>query len=975
MKPAPQLTNNLTAAVILIFLAFIPFGQSFSQKINGVVKSIDSVPLRGVTVLVKNSNKATTTDSNGLFSIDAERGNELLFSYVGAERKSVMVTDNRFLEINLVFSISSLEEVVTIGYGTVRKKDLTGAVSSVSTKDFNKGIFASPDQLIQGKVSGVQLINNNGQPGGVATVKIRGNTALSGTGQPLYVVDGVPLDGRSLQGGNNPLNFLNPVDIASVDVLKDASATAIYGSRAAYGVVIINTKKGQAGVTKIEVAGSLGFSSILKKIKVLSAAQYRDAIKYYGVNNSYDKGANVDGMDEILRNALQQNYSVAGSGGNENSKYRFSAGFLDQRGIIISTGFKKYNTDVSANFKVLRNKRLGVDFNLNTSQYLKNGALLATGDDGVIRAALQWNPTEPLRNADGSVSIIPGGNTNPVALSKLLRDDLKVTTTLASISPYYKFTDWLEYKLLFSINYSTGISRFSVDQDLFFPGFPIGMAAVNSNELTTEQITHTLSLNKEIFGSLYLNAVAGYEYSKFTNKGFGLEGQGVLGVGFGNYGYDYTDYLQFSRGDNRRIFSFIDPLSELQSFFGRTMFSFKDKYLLTSTLRADGSTKFGANNKYGYFPSFALAWIINKEKFFKIGFVNTLKIRGGWGITGNQEFPAGASQALYGFSDNATVFQVNNPNPDLKWQSDRQYNFGIDFSLFNNRISGTLDYFKKTTTSLLFPSPPVQPAPPGSAVRWLNLDGEIINKGLEVLVNAALIGQDKIGLDLSVNATFLKNTVAGLTIPLFTGFISGPVQIIQSGLPINAFYTRKFIGLDKTTGLSIFQDDGFTFYYVGNPNPTTLLGISSTFRYKKFSMTANLYGAFGHQIFNHTLMSILNVGGMNVGANIAQSVYKDPVKESLFNPSQSPSSRFVQSGSFLKMSNLNISYNIGDVWNSFKAANAFITIQNLFIITKYGGFDPEVNVDRSIKGVPSLGIDYARYPSARSIVVGIKFFL
>jgi iron complex outermembrane receptor protein len=869
-------------------------------------------------------------------------------------------------------SIASLDSLVVIGYGTSKKKDLTGAVSSVKEKDFNKGTFTSPDLLIQGKVPGVQIITNNGQPGGATTVKIRGSSALTGTGQPLYVIDGIPLDGRSLQPGNNPLNFLNPADIESIDVLKDASATAIYGSRAAYGVMIINTKKGQTGPAKLDVAVSMGIISLLKKVKVLDANQYRDAIKYYGVSNSYDFGGNVDAIDAIMQNGLQQNYSIAGSGGNDNGKYRFSAGLLDQEGLLINTSFKKYNGTVFANLRFLESKKLGLDLYLNSSQYIKDGSLLSGGNYGIVTAALNWNPTESLRNSDGSLNVRPGGNGNPVAFSEMVRDNLKVTTVLGSISPYYKFTNWLEYKLLISINYGTGISRSSVHQALMFPGYPIGSASISNNELTTKQITHTLNFNKEIFHDLHLNGVIGYEYMKFTSKGFGLSGMGVGGTGFGNYGLDYTNYVQYSDAGARRISSYIDPLYELQSFFGRTIFNYEDKYLLTATLRADGSTKFGPNNKYGYFPSFAAAWNINKEIFFKIDFINSLKIRVGWGKTGNQEFPAGSSQALYAFGSDATLTQVNNPNPDLKWQSDRQYNIGIDFSMFNNMIWGTIDYFNKATTNLLFPSPPIQPAPAGSSVTWQNLNGEILNNGLEFLINAAVIKKEKIGFDLSVNATFIKNNVSNLPTPVYTGYAGGfPIEIIQNGYPMNTFYTRKFLGMDESTGFSIYEDDGNTFYYVGDPNPKTVLGFSATFRYDKFSVIANMNGAFGQDIYNLPLNFAMNVSHINTGQNIALSVFQDPVKEKFANP-VTYSSRYVQHGSYLKMANLTLSYNLGKSVKIFKGASIYVTGQNLFIITNYPGFDPELNPDFSNNSVPSLGIDGGNYPSSRSIIFGIN---
>ena len=620
---------------------------------------------------------------------------------------------------------------------------------------------------------------------------------------------------------------------------------------------------------------------------------------------------------------------------------------------------------------------MGLDFRLNASQYTQDGSILSTGNDGITASALTWNPTDSLRNADGSVKITPGGPVSPLVLSEFTRDNLKVTTLLGSISPNYKFSDWLEYKLLVSINYSSGISRSSVNQALnvypFFP--PTGTATIKQSELITEQITNTLDFNKEIFNDLHLNAVAGYEFMKFTNRGFGLSGNGAQGVGFGNYGLDYTNYVQFSDVNGRSISSYIDPSSALRSFFGRTIFNYKEKYLLTATFRADGSSKFGTNNKYGYFPSFAFAWNISKEDFFKVDLINSLKIRGGWGKTGNQEFPPGSSQALYAFQNNGTIIQINSPNPDLKWQSDRQYNIGIDFSIFNNRLTGTLDYFSKTTTNLLFPSPPIQPAPPGSTVRWINLDGEIINKGLEVLINGTIISKEKFSWDLSINATFLKNNVSGLPTSVSTGSISGvPVEIIQNGFPMQTFYTRRFLGLDKATGFSVYEDNGHTSYNVGDPNPKTLLGISSTFRYKKFSLIANMNGSFGQDIYNATLMNLLNVGGIK-GGNMALSVYQDPVKESFANPSQSLSSRYIEKGDYLKMSNLTISYNIGDIAKTFNGTNVYITGQNLFLITKYSGFDPEVNIDRNINGIPSFGIDFARYPSSRSIILGINFSL
>jgi iron complex outermembrane receptor protein len=984
MRSIPTLLLYSRVLLFLFSIILITTSANAQQIIRGKITDNAGSILSGATISVKGTKNITTSDSAGRFALAANPGATLEISYIGYSNYQYVLGNETELNLSLTRSTENLDSVVVIGYGTIKKKDLTGAVSSVSEKDFNIGIFASPDQLIQGKVSGLQITDDNGQPGGAATIKIRGNAALSGTGQPLFVIDGVPLDGRTLQAGVNPidgslvqngvnpLNFINPDDIASIDILKDASASAIYGSRAAYGVIIINTKKAIAGTPKLNVSINTGISSILKKIEVLDAAQYREAIKFYNVDPSLDKGGTADGLDAILQNALQQNYTIGVTGGNESGKYRLSANLLNQDGIIINTGLKKYGVSIGTNFKFLDSKKLGLDINVNSNQYIQDVPQPEYSAAALVVAALKWNPTNSLRNTDGSINMGTADNPNPIAVADYLKNSFKVTTILASIAPYYKFNNWLEYKLLASINYSTGITRSSTNQD--FPNSQGGSASISNSELITQQFTQTLNFNRKISNNLHLDAVLGYEYMQFTMKGSSLKGTGAQGTGFGNFGLDYTNYVQYSGTGNRSISSYIDPVTKLQSFFSRAIFNVKDKYLLTATIRADGSTKFGDNNQFGYFPSFAAAWVISEEDFFNIKFFNSLKIRAGWGKTGNQEFTSGASQAKYSFRDNGTLIQVNSPNPNLKWQADKQFNIGVDFSMLNNRISATLDYFNKNTTDLLFPSPPIQPSPPSSVVRWINLDGEIINKGFEILVNGLIVEKKDFNWNLSVNATFLQNTVRGLPSTVYTGFISGPVQVIQNGLPMQTFYTRKFLGLDKANGLSVYEDDGASFYPVGNPNPSMLLGLSSTFNYQKLSLTANMYGAFGQDIYNVTLMSFLNVSNIQRGNNIALSVFNEPVKESLANP-VTPSSRFIMSGSYFKMANLTLAYAFGNVGKTFKGMNVYITAQNLFVITKYPGFDPELNTNASINNIPSLGIDYPHYPTARTFLFGLNFSL
>ncbi|MEO6230037.1 MAG: SusC/RagA family TonB-linked outer membrane protein [Ferruginibacter sp.] len=986
-----------SAMLLLAVFGFTAFTLAQAQKITGTITDKSGEPLPGVTVTLKGTKTATSTNSAGTFTLNSVPSDAILvLTGVGVVTQEEVVGGRSTISISVATSVGNLNEVVVVGYGTAKRKDLTGAVSSVSAKDFNKGTYTSPDQLIQGKVAGVQMINNSGQPGGASTVKIRGNATITGSGQPLYVVDGVPLDGRSVRpgigdlglgGGNpasNPLNFINPNDIASIDILKDASATAIYGSRAAYGVVLITTKKGVSGATKIDFMASSGVAKIANRIKVLDATQFKDALKYYNVSTTNDKGSNVNALDAILRNASVQNYNIAISGGNEGSKYRLSMGYLDQQGIVRKSGIKKYTASLNANFKFLDSKKLGLDVNITPSQYVENIAPI-TNDAGaagsIIGQALQWNPTLALKIGDSLVNVGGSSIYNPLGVSEAIDDQSRVTTILASISPYYKFTKWLEYRFLYSINYGTGSRRTSVQPELNLPNSQgKGYAAIGSNELTTQQFTHTLNINKDIASGVNLTAVLGYEYLKFTNKGSSMNVLGPAGGGFGSYGLDFTDYIQYGNPSTRNISSFNDPTSELNSYFGRATVNYKGKYLLTGTFRADGSTKFGANNKYGYFPSFAAGWNIDKESFFNVDFISSLKLRAGWGKTGNQEFPSGSSQEKYTLRSNGAQGRVNNPNLDLKWQADRQYNVGIDVAVLKNRINFTADYFNKLTTDLLYPTFPIQPAPPGSVVTWKNLPGKVENKGFEFSANAAIVDKNDFTIDFNVNATFITNVVSGLAALIPTGALSGQgisgttSQVIQSGLPINAFFTRHFEGFDKTSGQAIYTDQGLTFFYEGNPNPKTILGLGTTVRYKQLSLTANMNGAFGQKLYNNTLNNVINVGDIAGGRNIALSVYQDPVKEAFSNP-VTASSRFIENGSYLKMANATLSYNIGSIGKTVRGASIYLTGQNLFVITKFTGFDPEVNVDKNVNGVPSVGIEYIPYPSARTVTLGVNFSL
>ncbi|UOQ68669.1 SusC/RagA family TonB-linked outer membrane protein [Hymenobacter volaticus] len=1004
----PALFKLLAFSMLLILMPLLSQAQG-TRAITGKVVDAKSNPLPGVTVVVTGTTVGASTGADGGFELQAPASaTTLTISYVGFTSQQVSITDKTSVQVTLQENTQALGDVVVVGYGTARKQDVTGAVAVIGEKDFNRGTFTSPDQLLQGRVSGVQVSNNSGQPGGPSSIRIRGNSAVTGTGQPLYVVDGVPLDGRTARPGlgaagtqaagteigagadSNPLNFLNPDDIETFTVLKDASATAIYGSRAAFGVVLITTKKGNAGAPVLNVGASTGFSTLLRRPKYLDAGQYREALAYYGLPTSgptsADKGGDVDALDEILRTGYFQNYNVSMSGGGETGRYRLSLGYLDQDGIVRKTGFKKYSANLSTNLQFLESKKLGVDVNISTSQFKEKLANITTdaGSKGsLIGQALQWNPTQPLRNADGSLFIQAGDVVNPLAAQELYDDNSRVNTVLASIAPSYKFADWLNYRLLLSVNYNSGERRTSIDQRLInYNGIENqGFAAISNSELSTQQIAHTLNFNKAIVTDLNLNAVLGYEYTNFINRGSSLSGFGNAAAGgFGSLGLDYTDYIQTSAVGNRSIRSFNDPTYKLQSYFGRAIFNFKDRYVLTGTLRRDESSKFGTNNRVGYFPSFAASWDLSRESFFPAEQLTQLKLRAGYGLTGNQEFPAGAAQDRFEVRDNGEQRPLNSRNENLKWQSDRQFNVGIDIGAFNNRLTFSADYFNKTTSDILFPTVPGQPAPQFQAIFWDNLDGKIVNKGVEMALATTLVSNEKAEVSFNANATFIRNEVKDLVGPaIITGAINGQglsgatSQLITNGYPINAFFLREYAGLDES-GSSIYPNGDLTTY-AGSPNPRTLLGFGVNARYSKLSLVANLTGAFGQYIYNNTLNAVGNVGQIGASKNIALSTFENPVKEAVGNAG-SASSRYLEKGDFLKMSNLTLAYSVGNVAGFMKGARVYVTGQNLFVITDYDGFDPEVNtVKTGANRVPSVGIDYLAYPSARTFTLGVNFSL
>ncbi len=972
---------------VLLVAAMLFCNMAMAQRtITGVVTDAENgEPLIGANVLVVGTSSGAVTDIDGSYSIELPSdATQLEFSYTGYTSQTVTVGASNTLDIALRAG-ETLDEIVVTGYSTQRRRDLTGSVASLNEKDFNQGVIVAPDQLIQGRTPGVQVVNNSGQPGGATTVRIRGNASIRAGNSPLFVVDGVQLTGASTKPGtnagdlgstppSNPLNYLNPNDIESIQVLKDASATAIYGSRGANGVVLITTKRGQTGDPRVNVNTSLGFSGVLKEYDVLDGDEYRQALQDYGLTSG-DFGDNVDAFDEITRTGVVNNHTVAVSGGSEKGNYRVSLGYFDQEGIVKGNELNRLSANISGRYKFMDNDRISLDFNLIASRTNEDAPSVSTNAGfrgSLIGNALQWNPTHPLYNSDGTPIIIPefGNFTNPVALIDAFSDKVETTDLIVNFSPSVKITDGLVYKLTYGLNTGIGSRRTQLASYINIQNVE-GRGLASFSEQTNRQqiLTHTLNYNKE-FGSTRFNGLLGYEYQKFEERGIGVSAQDFIVDGTST---DYTNIFQNSTNQSRGIGSGQAPDSELQSFFTQLNFNLNDRFLLTGTLRIDGSSKFGENNKYGTFPAFAAAWNLHNEDFLAGGAFDNLKFRVGWGQTGNSSFPAGAAQDRFSFGQQSIALE-NVANPDLRWETTTTFNVGFDFAMFDYKLTGSLEYFNRNSEDLLFQFPTIQPAPAG--FYWINLDGNVINSGVELALNATVLQNEKFSMDLGGNITFLDNTIENYDGPavrygqLFGQGISGAtIHLLQNDQPLNAFYLRDHLGIGED-GQSDFADNE-ALSFLGNPNPDVLLGVNLGIYYGNLSFTANFNGTFGADIYNNTKNTVIpigNLGSRNIDANLLNQENQEATSNAI-----KSSDRYLEDGSHIRLANATLAYNFGNIGNAISGVRVYLTGQNLFVITDYTGFDPEVNTVNDFNGLPSAGIEYVPYPSARTVVVGASF--
>jgi TonB-linked SusC/RagA family outer membrane protein len=959
--------------------------------------------LPGVTVVISQSNgsnkQGTTTNETGLFTfanLQTDTRYNLEFSYIGFEKQSItdfVLTEanNNSIQIKLKESTANLSEVVVVGYGSSTKKDITGSVKSLKSSDFNAGIINSPEQLFQGKVAGVNVTSATGEPGGALGIAIRGPGSVRSGSTPLFVVDGMALDNSATGGAMNPMSFLNPQDIESIDVLKDASATAIYGSRGANGVILITTKKGKSGRSMVTYSGNIGFSKMARPLELLSADEFRSEVPKLG-GALVDRGANTDWQKEVSRVAQTQNHNISMAGGTDKLSYFGSFGAQKQEGILKNNQLNRYTGRINLNQKLL-DDRVSVDVNLNATNMRNERPPIQS----LIGGAVSANPTYPARDDNGDPFKYQDG-TNPLITLGLEKDITTTNRVLGNISPSVTIIKGLVYKLNFGIDNTTStrdlqsLGNLEPQQD----GRLETTSKNNSNKLIENYLTYSFEKNKHNF-----SALAGHSYQKFfiqtrtssINKFPISDLEPIYNPGLGQ---DLTLLNNKPTGSATR--------NELQSFFSRVNYQYNDKYLLTATVRVDGSSKFGSNNKYGVFPSFSAGWRISEENFLKSSVFNDLKLRAGWGSTGNQEIPSKITQALFSSSVSAgTSYPIFNSdtypagttysrlaNPNIQWEVSSQTDIGLDFALFKGALSGAVDYFNKVSKDILLeviPSDPVQPA----GTYWTNVENmKITNQGTEVELNFRKVLANGLRYEIGGNVTFIKNDVQNSPYSVIpsgsaqgSGLTSATVNGYINGQPIGTFFLKEFTGFDEN-GISTFRDvdgDGIITdkdrISAGTALPTKMFSVNGNIAFKGFDLTANFNGVGGNKVYDNTANSNFYKLRLSKGLNVTKEAYAE-AREST-NNSAPVSTRYLKSGSYFRLNNLALGYNLNTTalginkW--VQTVRLSVTGQNLFVITKYNGYDPEVNNDRQINGISSYGIDYLSYPKAKSVIFGLTIGL
>ena len=991
------LSYTISNRLVMVKKMTEPAGTQQARIAKGKVVDETGLPLPGVNIVEKGTTNGTVTDSNGMFRLTLRGTSQLVvFSFIGYNSVEKPAAEN--LQIRMTPESKDLNEVVVVGYGSQERKDVTGSIATLQPKDFNQGITTSADNLLQGKMAGVRIINSSGEPGGGVDVQIRGLGSIRTGSTPLFVVDGIPLSNNNVtpNGGSvgfgsssakNPLNFLNTSDIESINVLKDASAAAIYGARGSNGVVLITTKKGKKGEGVLNLNSYMAVSELPKKIDLLSAAEYRNAI---GENSPYDHGASTDWQDEVFRKAITTNTELSFAKQTDSGSYYASVGHIDQEGIIQNSKFKRLSARLNAEESFLDNKRLIVKMNLAVSQMDENGVPSSddAGSDGqLITHTLMANPTQPVYDSEGNYTNFNlTQNFNPLYLLDIYEDKTSTLRTIGNIEASFRILKGLTYKINFAVDRSNSERNTTYFHNETVIN-PDGIYSQQSLKNTSKLIEHYLTYGF-LKGKHKADFLAGFSYQDFKTRQttFTINGLNEKGDGIApEYNPDYTDYKE------SEILGSLQE-NELQSFFARTNYAFDSKYMLTASLRADGSTRFGKNKKYGYFPSFALGWIISKENFMSaISALDNLKLRASWGKTGNQEVPnriplqsttqsSGDGYNLVSGTVSNGLRVIRTANPDLHWEVVRQYDFGAEFSLFENKLYGSFDYYNKTTTYAIL-NIPSQPLSPTDNV-WQNVDAKIINKGFEFTLGYHLINHQSLTWSIDVNGSTLNNEIKDLPVSeMYSGSISGPGQsgvmanIYKSGYAVGSFFLRKHTGFDEN-GAEVFEDvnkddhiDEKDRVIVEGALPTFTYGLNSRLNWKNFDFSFSIIGQTGAYLFNNTNFTAANINNLQSDRNVLRDYYNSGASSS-----NSPmiSTYYLEKSDFIRLNSARLGYTFDtDRINWLAGFNLYVSGQNLLTITNYSGFDPLANANKASSGNQSVGIDYTSYPNARTFMLGL----
>ncbi|WP_418946229.1 SusC/RagA family TonB-linked outer membrane protein [Phocaeicola coprocola] len=989
-----KLIKHFSIVSFILMILCVQNIMAQKRTVSGIVTDSKNEPLIGVNVTIKNaSTTGTITDIDGKYSLEIPSGNSVLvFSYIGYSTQEVKVSNRSVVDIVLKDDMQALEEVVVVGYGTMKKSDLTGSVSSITSDNFKLGTDLTPQQLMQGAFSGVNISQNSGKPGGSNTIRVRGGTSITASNDPLYVIDGVPIStsagvNQSNIGSSttdffdqepiNPLSNINPNDIESINILKDASATAIYGSRGANGVIMITTKKGKAGMRQLDYSFNLGVSTVAKKLDVLTGDEYRKTVSELGLTLD-DKGQNTDWQDVIFRTAISQNHYVSFMSGSENTSYRASAGYSNQNGVMEGSGMKSANARMNINHKAL-NDKLKLNMNIsygetNSDQAPVSNTVGSEMGSSMLYEAYVFNPAYPIYNEEGDYYDVPPYRVNPASFSKELLDERATSQFLGNLT-----ADWNFYKP-FTLQVNAGYNKNTINRNSYISKSNL-LGNGNNGYVTVQKLSdyskllETILKYNQSFGKHNIDAMVGYSWQYFYSEGQTTKAYGFLSDNFKWYSLAAAQTVE-------SVSSYAES-NTLISMYGRINYNYADKYLLTATVRRDGSSRFGSGNKWGIFPSVAASWRISQEDFFQNDIMSDLKLRASFGITGSQEIGNYNSLSTLGASTNGylvggekitIVLPQQYTNPDLKWEQTAQTDIGIDFGFLNGKIRGSIDYYYKKTTDLLLSV--AVPSPSLITTQIANV-GTVTNQGIELDLSFDLMRTKNFAWDANLNLSHNKNEVVSLSNGQWTGDnmqvapcqgqgLSGTyAQLIMPGQPIGTFYGKRFIGV--VDGVEQFANDGEP-EVIGCAQPDLTFGLGTNLQYKNWTLSLNFRGSIGNDVYNCTannLAYLSNLPGRNVLKEaVTSGVNRDQAKVY--------SSRFIEDGSFVRLDNLSLGYNFSLPKLYISNARVFVSAQNLFVITGYSGADPEVNSEISRTGVAPLGVDYLSYPKARTFSMGIN---